>query len=256
MSKPIILVTGAASGIGAAICRVLARPGISLLMHTRGGANGDNLEKFEQVVEEVRGKGAYVATTLADLSEKGASERLVDAALTTFGGLDQIVSNAGFAIKAPIGEVSRLDFDRSYETITGAFFDLATAALHPLSRSNCGCIVAISSFVAHRYASDALFPVTSAAKSAMEALAKSLAVQLGPIGVTVNCVAPGYTQKDKGAHRAISSEALRLAREKAVLNRIARPVDIAHTVKFLLSRNARHITGQTIRVDGGLSISS
>lgn len=249
-----ILITGAASGIGAAVCRRLAAPGVSLLMHTRGGSDGSKRDMLMQVAEEARAKGAKVETSFGDLSEPDAARKLVKECCRHFGGIDQIVSNAGFADRTLMGEVERQTLDQSLSAMTGAFFDLASEAMTPLRESSCGRVVAISSFVAHRFVADGLFPVTAAAKSAIEALAKTLAIQLGPAGVTVNCVAPGYTRKDAGSHRAISSSALQLAAEKAATKRIAEPDDIAATVEFLLSPGARQITGQTIHVDGGLNI--
>lgn len=255
MSGPIVLVTGASSGIGAAICRRIAAPGVRLLMHARGGADGKATDALMRAASEIENKGAEVETVFADLALEGAGHHLVTAACERFGGLDKIVSNAGFADRTPLGEVSRDSLDRSYRAMAGAFFEIATEAIKPLKNSDCARVVAVSSFVAHHYTSEILFPVTAAAKSAMEALAKSLAVQLGPHGVTVNCVAPGYTQKDEGSHRAISPEALEQATNRAMTRRIAEPDDIAAAVQFLLSKDARQITGQTIHVDGGLCIS-
>ena len=254
MSDPIVLVTGASSGIGAAVCRRIASPGVRLLIHARGGSDGTASDALMRVASEVENRGAEVETVFADLTEEGAGHELVKAACRQFGGLDKIVSNAGFADRTPLGEVSRDSLDRSYRAMTGAFFEIATAAIEPLKNSDCGRVVAMSSFAAHHYSTEVLFPVTAAAKSAMEALAKSLAVQLGPHGVTVNCVAPGYTQKDEGTHRAISPEALKQATNRAMTRRIAEPDDIAAVVQFLLSEDARQITAQTIHVDGGLCI--
>jgi 3-oxoacyl-[acyl-carrier protein] reductase len=254
MSKLTTLVTGASSGIGAAVCRRIATPGHQLLIHARGGSDGSDRAPLQQVADELRDCGAIVETVYADLAESGAGKSLVDAALDRFGGLDQIVSNAGFADRRHLGEVDRETLDRSLTTMTGAFFDMTTAAMESLRSSSCGRVVAISSFVAHHYTSDTLFPVTAAAKSAVEALAKSLAVQLGPHQVTVNCVVPGYTQKDEGTHRAISPEALQEAANRSLTKRISQPDDIAAAVQFLLSEDARQITGQTIHVDGGLGV--
>ena len=96
--------------------------------------------------------------------------------------------------------------------------------------------------------------MTAAAKASIESLAKSLAVQLASSGATVNCVAPGYTHKDATGHSAISPEAWQQAIDRTPLGRIAKPDDIAAMVQFLLSRDAQHVTGQVIHVDGGLSI--
>ena len=115
-------------------------------------------------------------------------------------------------------------------------------------------MVAVSSFVAHVFKTGRTFPVTAAAKAAVEGLAKSLAAQAAPAGITVNCVAPGYTKKDATGHSALSEDAWKAAADLTPLGRIAEPVDIAALIAFLLSPAARHITGQVIHVDGGLSL--
>ena len=106
----------------------------------------------------------------------------------------------------------------------------------------------------HVYAADGLFPVTAAAKAAIEALAKTLAVQLAPSGATVNCIAPGYTRKDATGHSALSGDAWAAAAAKIPMGRIGTPEDAAGPIAFLLSKDAGFITGQTIHVDGGLTL--
>ena len=201
----IVLVTGASSGMGAAVCRRLAEPGVSLLMHARGA--GEEASLLEAQAEKARAAGAEVETALAPLDEPGVGTDLVARALDRFGGLDQIVSNAGFADRRVLGEVEREVLDRSFNVMTGAFFDLVTAAREALTQSSWGRVVAISSFVVHTFVDGRLFPTTAAAKAGIEALAKSFAAQVAASGTTVNCVAPGYTRKDATGHSALSEDA-------------------------------------------------
>lgn len=244
----IILITGAGSGIGAAIANRLAAPGVRLLLHT-----GKNAEGLDAVAGKARDKGASVVVELGDLRDPSVPGHLVQTARETFGGLDQIVSNAGRAQRIVFGEMVADDLQTAFDMMPMAFFRLVDAALDDLRRSSRGRVVAISSFVAHSFGSNNMhFPASGAAKAALEALAKSLAVQLAPDGVTVNCVAPGFVRKDAGGSAATSSAAMESARAVTPNGRLGEPSDIAELTAFLLSAGARHITGQTMHVDGGL----
>ncbi|MFB0690341.1 SDR family NAD(P)-dependent oxidoreductase [Agrobacterium pusense] len=245
---PTILITGAASGIGAATARRLAAPGAQLLLHT-----GSNMEALRGIANEVRSKGAEVAAEIGDLAVPSTADMLVHAAKERFGKLDQIVSNAGKAQQSSFECLSEEDLQRAFSIMPIAFFSLIKAALPLLRRSNQARVVAVSSFVAHGFGTNGLhFPGTSAAKAALEALAKSVASQIAPDGITVNCVAPGFVRKDATAHNATSAGAMERAREITPNRRLGEPDDIADLIAYLLSPPAKHITGQTIHVDGGL----
>ncbi len=244
-----VLITGAASGIGAAVAKRLAGPETRLVLHTRKSADG-----LEAVAAEARAAGSDVETTLLDLSVPGAGADLVGLGVQAFGGLDQVVANAGFAQSGNIDDVDRAALDASHAAMTGAFYDLAHAAGDNLRASACGRVVAISSFVAHVFDIDRPFAVTAAAKEGTEALVKALARQLAESGATVNAVVPGYTRKDAAGHNALGSEAWQRAAQRTPTGRLAEPNEIAALVVFLLSADAGQITGQIIHVDGGLAL--
>lgn len=249
MTRRVVLVTGAASGIGAATARRLAGPGTALLLHTRGNAAG-----LDAVAQACRAAGSEVAAALADLADPEAAPRLVADARSAFGRLDQIVSNAGYAQRSEFGQLGAQDLRHAFEVMPLAFFGLVDAALPDLEASNWGRVVVISSFVAHLFGTNGLhFPASGAAKAALEALAKSLAAQLAPRGATVNCVAPGFTRKESG-HAATLPETMEKARAVIPTGRLCSPDDIAAATVFLLSREAAQITGQVVHVDGGLGL--
>ncbi|MBO55373.1 MAG: short-chain dehydrogenase [Dehalococcoidia bacterium] len=243
-----ILITGAASGIGAAIAYRLASPETNLILHSRKNVTG-----LESVADIAKDKGSNVSTFLNDLHDETASEELIEHTVTTFKSLDQIVSNAGYAIRGQFGDISAEDLRLSHLSMPEAFFKLVNKAIPYLMSSHSGRVLVVSSFVAHVFDDESLFPITAAAKASLEALSKSLAAQVAAKGITVNCIAPGYTQKD-GPHSAISEDAWKRAEAKIPMGRIGTPDDTAALAEFLLSEDARFITGQTIHVDGGLTL--
>lgn len=248
--KRTVIITGAASGIGAAIARNCANPKTNLMLHT-----GKNIDALNDVAQDCAKVGAKVITAIGDLSNPNVPAQLVTQAQDSFGQIDQIVSNAGKASKTPFGQFSHDDLMRDFAMMPGAFAGLVTAALPDLETSPWGRVVAISSFVAHVHGkAGTSFPTTSAAKAAIEALVNALALQLAPTGTTVNSVVPGFTRKQGGGHLAVSTDTLSAATNATPTGRLTEPDDIAATVAFLLSREAAQITGATIHVDGGLTL--
>lgn len=245
-----MLLTGAASGIGAATAMRLAAPRVGMVLQTRRNEAG-----LEAMAAAARKRGAEVATMLGDLQDPGFGAALVERATARFGRLDVLISNAGFADRTPAASLSDAALAVSFAAIGGAFLALARAAMPHLGRVEGGRIVAVSSFVAHSFrAGRPVFPASAAAKAALEALVRALAIELAPAGVTVNAVVPGFIRKDEGTHAALDPASLRSETKTIPLGRLGLPDDVAAVIAFLASVDAGYVTGQAIHVDGGLVI--
>lgn len=241
----VVLVTGAASGIGAACARRLAAPGTAFLLHTRRNAEG-----LARVAEEIRAKGAETEAMLGDIADPALPEALAARAVARFGRLDAVVFAAGFADRTPFAEAPDATFAKSLDAVLWGFLRTARAALPHLRE---GRIIAISSFVAHVFRTDvATFPASAAAKAGMEALVRAIAVEAAASGTTVNAVSPGYTRKDPGAHAALTPEQWQAVTAKIPMRRLGTPEDVAAMVAFLASDEAGYVTGQVMHVNGGL----
>lgn len=248
MTRRVILITGSGSGIGAATARRLAAPGVAIMLHAR-----QNLEGCTRVAAELRERGAESAVLTGDLGDTGVAAQLVARTVEQFGGLDVLVANAGFPNGQLIGQLDRGGLERSLDVILGGFFELASSALPHLQQATDARVIAISSLVAHIFRPDyPLHPASAAAKAGLEAMVRSLAVQLGPMAITCNCVAPGLTSKDHDRTQAHVGKAARAILRQVPLGRKGTPEEIAATVAFLASRDAAYITGQVIHVNGGI----
>jgi NAD(P)-dependent dehydrogenase (short-subunit alcohol dehydrogenase family) len=247
----VFLITGASSGIGAAVARAVAAPDTSIVLHARRNRSG-----AERVAQAVGAAGGQSLIVEGDLAQAGTGGRLVDEATKRFGRLDVVVSNAGFADRRPVGEVDRATWDASLATMTTAFFELATAAKPWLIKAGTsGRMIGVSSFVAHAFARGIMsFPASAAAKAGMEALAKAFAADLAPSGATVNCVAPGFIEKDATSHVAVSRDRMAEVSQSIPMRRYGKPAEVAAVIAFLCSPAASYITGQTLHVNGGLTL--
>ena len=242
------LVTGSSSGIGAATCRLLAGPGTAFVVHARANAEG-----AERVAADLRARGAEAVVAMGDLGEPGTAEALVATAVDRLGGLDVLVANAGYADRTRLDDLTPERFEESLRVISTGFLRLVRAARAPLAAAEDGRVVAVGSFVAHSFRTDApVFLASAAAKGGLESMVRALAVELAPQRVTVNCVVPGAIEKDAGTVSSMTPEQWRATLGRIPLGRLGKTGEVAAAIAFLCSPAAAYVTGQALHVNGGL----
>jgi glucose 1-dehydrogenase len=246
-----VLVTGAASGIGRATCRRLARDA-----QARGQAGQLGLvdvgpsAALDDLAQELRGCGAEALPLYGDMGTADAPGRVVAEAVSRFGGLDGLVSNAGVNRPGPLVEYAIEDWDWLFAVNTRATWLMAKAAFPALKESG-GAIVAVGSMSgSNAHAGLGAYGPT---KAAVIMLARVLAQELGPDGIRVNSVSPGMVRTGM-TERVYANENVATARDALVpLGRVATPEDIADVIAFLLGPDARYVNGHDLIVDGGVA---
>ena len=250
----IAVVTGAAQGLGLGIAERLARSGATVVMADL------QLEKVEAEAGKLREQGPAVYPMHLDVSDSASVNACFDAVVETHGRLDILVNNAGVGQKVtPVVELDDTEWDRvTRVTLTGTFY-CCRAAGGIMERQESGCIVNISSINGQNPA--ALVAAYNAAKEGVISLTRTLALELAAYGVRVNAVCPGpvYTEFNR-SNMAQRSKTMGLTEEEMIerirgaipLGRWGEPEDIANGVAFLCSPAAGWITGEVLRVSGGM----
>ena len=236
------LVTGASRGIGRASALALAKLGAQVLVHY-----GQAAKEAEAVVAEIRKSGGRAEALAADLAAPDGAHKLARQVRAIVGDrLDILVANAGVAKAAVIEETSVEDFDNLFAVNVRAPFFLVQQLLPILHEGS--SVVLLSSLAAHAVVGT--LPAYAATKGAIDTLVKHFAAALGQRGIRVNAVAPGVVATDMSSF-AKTDAGRDFTLGLQTLKRIAQADDIGDAVAFLASSEARWITGDTIRVDGG-----
>ncbi len=238
-----VVVTGGGRGIGAATAVLFARAGADVVIGYRS-----RRADAEAVALECLSYGVCAEAISADVSQRGGADALCIAATATMGKIDVMVANAGFwpTTPEPLASMSDARWHETAAQNYEAMFQCARAAARSVTDG--GRIVFVSSTAGQR--GEAFHADYAAAKGAMIALTKSLAIELAPRQVTVNAVAPGWVDTDAIAPVVYGDEARRIA-ANIPLGRIASPADIGGPIVFLASPLARHITGEILNINGG-----
>jgi 3-oxoacyl-[acyl-carrier protein] reductase len=240
----VAIVTGGAGGIGRAICLKLAEQGYSVVVNY-----ATNEEKAHNLAEQIVLKGGKAIAVKADIGNAQEVEKLVQMAKQTFGGIGLLVNNASSRINPKsFQELDWEEMDQHLRVQLKGAFQLTKACLPEMKRQGYGKIVSLTTQAIDNVPT-AAWTSYAVAKSALATFSKCLAVELGPLGITVNCVSPGMT--DTALIGDISEKSRLIVARQAPLRRIASPQDIAEAVSFLASAGADYITGETIRVNGG-----
>jgi 3-oxoacyl-[acyl-carrier protein] reductase len=244
LTGKVTLITGASRGIGAATAIKFAEAGSSVVVHYFS-----HEAEAGRVVAEVRSRGRQAIAVRADVSRFEDVRALFDRTIEEFGRLDVVVANAGIWKGSAIDELDESAWEETIDVNLKGIYACCHFAAKLMKKRRSGSIITVSSTAGQR--GEAFHSHYAASKGGIIALTKSLAAELGPLGIAVNCVAPGWVDTD------MSADPLRRGREleKIVatipLGRVASAEEVAGPILFLASDLARHITGEVLNVNGG-----
>lgn len=244
----VAIVTGSSRGIGSAVARRFAHDGAKVTVNCVS-----TVDKANAVADDIRKAGGEAIVVQADVAAQAGAERLVVETIKAFGKLDVLVSNAGIVIDRPFVDSTDEDWTRAIENNLHGFFNVTRAALkHMIGRrsgriiATGSCITEVADFGGNH------FSVCAAAKGGITAMLRPIAAEVARHGITVNAVSPGYIRTEMLGE--IDPAGLEATLRIIPMRRYGSPDDIAAAMAFLASDEAGYITGQVLRVNGGMSM--
>ncbi|MFA9559242.1 enoyl-[acyl-carrier-protein] reductase FabL [Evansella sp. AB-rgal1] len=246
--KKVALITGSSRGIGKRIAMKLAEKGYNIVLNYARSRS-----KAEEAAAEIEKLGVEVLTFKANIAKKEKVEEMFQAIDEKFGRMDILVNNAASGVLRPLLELEESHWDWTMDINNkGMLFCSQLAAERMKNAGNGGAIVSLSSLGSQRYLKN--YTTVGVSKAAVEALTRYLAVELAPFQIRVNAVSGGAVDTDALTHFPNREELLSDAISRTPAGRLVEPDDLADAVLFLLSEEAKMICGQTIVVDGGISL--
>jgi 3-oxoacyl-[acyl-carrier protein] reductase len=240
----VAVITGAGRGIGASIARRFAAEGASVALNSL-------TDSAAKVAEDISASGGKAIAVQGDVSKADDVARIIEAAVASYGRIDILVNNAGITRDGLVMRMSEEDWDAVLDTNLKSVYLCCRAALRPMLKSrNGGRIINLSSVTG--LAGNVGQANYAASKAGIIGLTKSLAKELATRQVTVNAIAPGYIATDMAAQ--MTDQAKQSVLNRIPLGALGSPEDVAAVAAFLASDEAHYITGQTLTVDGGMTL--
>jgi 3-oxoacyl-[acyl-carrier protein] reductase len=243
LNGKVAIVTGGSRGIGRATAVTLASRGAQVVISY---VNGESAAR--ETVEAVQAAGGKAEAARCDVADFAQAESFVEATAKRLGRLDILVANAGISIDGLLLRVKEEDLDRTFAVNVKGAIASARAALKPMMRARSGRIIFVSSVVGEM--GNAGQVAYSASKAALLGITKSLAREYASRNVTVNAVTPGYVETDMT--KALTAEQQSAMLSVVPLGRAASPMEVAASIAYLASDEAGYVTGQILRINGGM----
>ncbi|MDR2239763.1 MAG: SDR family oxidoreductase [Zoogloeaceae bacterium] len=247
LKDQVAIVTGSSRGIGRAIAEQMAAAGARVTVSSR------KAQACEEVVAAIRARGGEAITVPCNVSDKFQLQTLVDKTLSTWGRIDILVCNAAVnPYYGPMAQMPEDVYDKVMNCNVKSNFLLCNMAAPHMAANGGGAIIIVSSIGGNQ--GSATLAAYGISKAADFSLAKNLAIEWGPKGIRANCIAPGLIKTDFSRALWENAKLLKNVEEGTPVRRIGLPEDVSGVALFLASRAAAYITGQTVVVDGGITV--